>query len=78
MTKENALSFLQLIRTDSDFAAKVLSTESTEEVLTLAKDRGLDLHHEDLKNLSMELSDEELELIAGGKKNPPRRGRRRD
>ncbi len=62
------------IKSDPSFAAKIGSAKSIDEALVIIKDSGLSTTLDELKALSanppaIELSDSELELVAGGAGN---------
>lgn len=59
------------IKSDASFAAKIGSAKSIDEALVIIKDSGLTITLDELKALNanppaIELSDSELELVAGG------------
>jgi predicted ribosomally synthesized peptide with nif11-like leader len=59
------------IKSDASFAAKIGSAKSIDEAFVIAKDSGLSITLDELKALNanpsaVELSDSELEQVAGG------------
>ena len=63
---ENLKKFLEAVSANEELAKKV-STASKEELLAMAKELGIELTEDDLKQVSQELSDDELDAVAGGK-----------
>ena len=75
MSKENALAFLSKVSQDQGFADKVGATSTEDGWVKLANDAGLDCTAAEIKeagklvkNQGGELSDEDLESVAGGAK----------
>ncbi|WP_186537595.1 Nif11-like leader peptide family natural product precursor [Synechococcus sp. BIOS-E4-1] len=62
---------LNLIATNSEFKQSITSATTAEEAVKLAADHGIQISVEDLttafKSRMSELSEEELEAVAGGK-----------
>lgn len=65
MSKEAAKAFLERLKTDQDYAAKIEECQDNEERMELAKLSGFTFTPEELKQVQEELSDEELEQLAG-------------
>ena len=68
---DNMKKFLEEASKDSEFSEKLKKTETPEEIIALAAEKGFALTPEDLKNeppAVAELSDDELDAVAGGKK----------
>ena len=63
---ETLKKFLEEISADEELMKKAC-TASEEEILALAKEKGYELTAEDLKKQASELSEDELETVAGGK-----------
>ena len=71
MTEETVRAFAERITTDEEFARRLGSASSPDERLKMAKDAGYDLSASDLSAIKTalsveELSDEDLEKVAGG------------
>ena len=71
MTEETVRAFAERITTDEEFARRLGSASSPDERLKIANDAGYDLSASDLSAIKTalnveELSDEDLEKVAGG------------
>lgn len=68
MSKEHLEALLAKYREDAEFAAKIDAAVSSEAVIAVAAEYGLDVDAADLATASSELhlSDAELENVAGG------------
>jgi predicted ribosomally synthesized peptide with nif11-like leader len=66
MSSESAKAFVEKMKTDADFAKKVMECKGKEAREAFVKNAGFDFSVEDLKTSKAELTDEELELVAGG------------
>ena len=71
MTEETVSAFAERITTDEEFARRLGSASSPDERLKMANDAGYDLSASDLSAIKTalnveELSDEDLEKVAGG------------
>ena len=76
MSEEQLKAFLEKVKADTSLQEKLKAAADSDAVLAIAKDAGFSISVDDLKNAQpTELSDEELEGVAGGM---PRRGRRLD
>ena len=64
---ENMKKFLELISSNEELVAK-LNNASKDEVIALAKEQGVTLTEADFEAQSAEISDDELDAVAGGKK----------
>jgi predicted ribosomally synthesized peptide with nif11-like leader len=67
MSVKSAQEFVQKAKSDPDFFKKAVSFKTKEERREWAKTQGFDFSKEELEQASSELSDDELELVAGGK-----------
>lgn len=67
MSKEAARAFLEKLKTDQDFAAKIEECQDSKERMDLAKSSGFTFTPEEMKQVQEELSDEELAQLAGGR-----------
>ena len=66
MSLENAKAFLEKIKSDDNFRKEVGEKASPEERVQFIKNAGFDFTKDELDSLKAELSDEELDLVAGG------------
>lgn len=66
MSVESARAFVERLDTDEEFAKKVAICKSKEERITLAKNEGYDFSVEEVKEALSQLSDDDLENVAGG------------
>lgn len=62
MSKEQLMSFLEKVKTDTDLQERLKAAKSQDEVMSIAKERG---HNFDTEHIS-QLSEEELEGVSGG------------
>lgn len=65
MSIESAKAFIEKFKTDEEFAKKVTECESAEARMAFAKEAGFDFTAEEIKEFQGELSDEELDAVAG-------------
>ncbi len=63
---ESAKAFLERVKTDEDFRVKLEGKTSLEERIKFAKAQGFDFSKEDIKAVTSELSDDELDAVAAG------------
>jgi predicted ribosomally synthesized peptide with nif11-like leader len=68
MSSESAKAFLERLRTDEDFVARIKACPSSTARLALAKAEGFDFSPAEIRAQASELSDAELEQVAGGGK----------
>ena len=68
MTKD-AKSFLEEAARDKELLEKIKNAATTEAVIALAAEKGFALTAEDLKPAAGELSDDDLDGVAGGTGN---------
>ena len=66
MSNESAKAFLERIKNDEDFRKEVGDLTSAEERMNFAKVQGFDFTKEEIDSLTSELSDDELDTVAGG------------
>ncbi|AGA70033.1 bacteriocin propeptide, TIGR03798 family [Desulfitobacterium dichloroeliminans LMG P-21439] len=66
MSIESAKAFMEKMKTDQDFAKKVMAAKDAEERRVLVKEDGFDFSPAELKDLGDEMSDSELDAVAGG------------
>ncbi len=66
MSIESAKAFLERIKNDEELRNKLKAVESKEERTKVAKAEGLDCTEDEWKEVSAELSEQELDHILGG------------
>ncbi len=66
MSLEHAREFVKRVKGDPDLLKQAASFKTREERRQWAQGLGYDFSGEELKQASSELTDEELELVAGG------------
>lgn len=66
MSIHSAKNFIERMKTDEDFAKKVIAFKDSEERLAFVKMEGFDFTSDEINQTAGELSDEELERVSGG------------
>ena len=66
MSEEQLKSFLEKVKTDTGLKEKLKAAADSDAVLAIAKEAGFSISADDLKNAQSEVSEEELENVAGG------------
>ncbi len=66
MSVESAKAFLERMKTDEDFHKRVGEVENAAERLAFVKAEGYDFTREEIGSVATELSEEELDKVAGG------------
>ena len=66
MSEEQLKAFLEKVKADYSLQEKLKAAAGSDAVLAIAKEAGFSISADDLKNTKVELSDEELESVAGG------------
>ena len=67
MSEEQLKAFLEKLKDDSSLQEKLKAASDADAVVAIAKEAGFSISADDLKNAQVtELSDEELEGVAGG------------
>ena len=67
MSEEQLKAFLEKVKADTSLQEKLNAAANSDAVLAIAKEAGFMISDDDLKNAqSAELSEEELEGVAGG------------
>ena len=66
MSEEQLKAFLEKLKADTSLQEKLKAASDADAVVSLAKEEGFSISVDDLKNAQSELSDEELEGVAGG------------
>ena len=70
MSEEQLKAFLEKVKGDTSLQEKLKATADSDAVLTIAKEAGFSISTADLEKAQSELSQEELEGVAGGFFNP--------
>ena len=66
MSEEQLKAFQEKVRVDTSLQEKLKAAVDADAVTAIAKEAGFSISADDLKNAQSELSDEELEGVAGG------------
>ncbi|MBT3259157.1 MAG: Nif11-like leader peptide family natural product precursor [Deltaproteobacteria bacterium] len=66
MSIESAKAFLERMRNDEDFRNSVVEIATSEERMEYVKGAGFDFTKDEIANLKGELSDDDLDNVAGG------------
>jgi len=66
MSIEHAQAFLEKVQNDENLAKRIHEAQDSETELEIAKQEGYEFDLEELKKASEELSDEDLDNVAGG------------
>ena len=69
MSLESARSFLEKMRTDKGFEERISAYKTPEDLLKAVADAGFEFTAAEIKSAGEELSDADLESIAGGSSN---------
>ena len=67
MSEEQLKAFLEKVKADTSLQEKLKTAVNANAVAAIAKDAGFVISFDDLKNAQSEISDQELEGVAGGK-----------
>jgi predicted ribosomally synthesized peptide with nif11-like leader len=67
MSEEQLKAFLEKVKADTSLQEKLKTAANANAVAAIAKDAGFVISFDDLKNTQSEISDQELEGVAGGK-----------
>ena len=70
MSEEQLKAFLEKVKADTSIQEKLKAAANPDAVLAIAKEAGFMISADDLKNAQSEVSDEELEGVAGGADRP--------
>ena len=68
MSEEQLKAFLEKVKADTTLQEKLKAAADSDAVLAIAKEAGFSISADDLKNAQSEVSEEELEGVAGGGK----------
>ena len=66
MSEEQFKAFLEKVQSDTSLQVKLKAAADANAVVSIAKEAGFSISAEDLTQAQSELSDEELEGVAGG------------
>ena len=66
MSEEQLKAFLEKVKADSSLQEKLKTNADVEEVVAIAKEAGFMISVDEFKMAQAEISDEELEGVAGG------------
>ena len=66
MSVEDARALLERVKSDEEFRKELDAAPTPEERSRIVKDAGFDVSDDDVKRTRTELSDEDLEKVAGG------------
>ena len=67
MSEEQLKAFLEKVKGDTSLQEKLKAASDADAVTAIAKDAGFSISADDLKKAQSEISEEELEGVAGGK-----------
>ena len=66
MSEEQLKAFLEKVKGDTSLQEKIKAASNPDALVSIAKVEGFNIYADDLKNVRSELSEEELEGVAGG------------
>ncbi len=66
MSEEQLKAFLAKVKDDTSLQENLKAASDVDAVVSLAKEEGFSISVDDLKNAQSEISEEELEGVAGG------------
>ena len=66
MSQEQLKAFLEKVKGDTSLQEKLKAAADADAVVSIAKEAGFSISADDLKKAQSELSEEELEGVAGG------------
>ena len=66
MSGEQLKAFLEKVKADTSLQEQLKAAGDADAVVSIAKEEGFSISADDLKNAQSEISDEELEGVAGG------------
>ena len=66
MSEQQLKAFLDKVKADTSLQEKLKAASDADGVVAIAKEAGFMISAEDYKNTKVELSEEELEGVAGG------------
>ena len=66
MSVESAKAYIERVKTDEEFAKKVMECKAVESRMACIRAAGYDFTHDEFKTMSSELTDNELNAVVGG------------
>ena len=66
MSEEQLKAFLEKVKADTSLQERLKAAADADAVVSIAKEEGFSISVDDLKNAQSEVSEEELEGVAGG------------
>lgn len=66
MSQESIKKFINKMKSDTEFRAKIMLVENKDELLNLIHSKGFDCTLKELQEFNLELADDELDGITGG------------
>jgi len=66
MSEEQLKAFLEKVKSDTSLQEKLKSAADADAVIDIAKEAGFTVSGEELKKAEADISEEELEFVAGG------------
>ena len=66
MSQEAAKVLIEKMKTNKEFRDKILSVEDPNERMNIIKQEGLEVTKEEIRQQSQQLSDQDLDNVAGG------------
>ena len=66
MSEEQLKAFIAKVQSDTSLQEQLKAAADSDAVLAIAKEAGFSISADDLKNAQSEISEEELEGVAGG------------
>ncbi|KZR87328.1 Nitrogen fixation protein of unknown function [Synechococcus sp. MIT S9509] len=70
MSEDQLKAFLEKVKADTSLQEKLKAAADNDAVVAIAKEAGFSITADDLKIAQSEISDEELEGVAGGEPTP--------
>ena len=70
MSEEQLKAFIEKVKGDTSLQEKLKAAADSDAVLAIAKEAGFSISADDINKAQSEISEEELEDVAGGKKFP--------
>ena len=67
MSEDQPKAFLEKVKADTSLQEKLKAASDADAVVAIAKEAGFSISADDLKKAQSEISEEELEGVAGGK-----------
>ncbi len=74
MSEEQLKAFIEKVKADTSLQEKLKAAADSDAVLAIAKEAGFSIFADDLTKAQFELSEQELEGVAGGQRRDSREG----